>query len=32
MVHEAELWTARFRLMRDGKLRLARWHAIAGGG
>jgi cyclopropane fatty-acyl-phospholipid synthase-like methyltransferase len=32
VVHEAELWTARFRLMRDGKLRLARWHAIAGGG
>ena len=32
VVHEAELWTARFRLMRAGKLRLARWHAIAGGG
>ena len=32
VVHEAELWLARFRLMRDGKLRLVRWHAIAGGG
>ena len=28
VVREAELWLARFRLMRAGKLRLVRWHAI----
>jgi cyclopropane fatty-acyl-phospholipid synthase-like methyltransferase len=27
-VREAELWMARFRLMRAGRLRLVRWHAI----
>ena len=32
VVREAELWLARFRLMRAGRLRLVRWHAIAGGG
>jgi cyclopropane fatty-acyl-phospholipid synthase-like methyltransferase len=32
VVREAELWLARFRLMRAGKLRLVRWHAIAMGG
>ena len=32
VVHEAELWMARFRLMRAGKLRLVRWHAIGRGG
>jgi SAM-dependent methyltransferase len=32
VVHEAELWLARFRLMRAGKLRLVRWHAIGRGG
>ncbi len=31
IVREAELWLARFRLMRAGKLRLVRWHAIGGG-
>ncbi len=31
VVREAELWLARFRLMRAGKLRLVRWHAIASG-
>ncbi len=30
VVREAELWLARFRLMRQGRLRLVRWHAIAG--
>jgi len=30
VVREAELWLARFRLMRAGKLRLVRWHAIVG--
>ena len=29
VVREAELWLARFRLMRAGRLRLVRWHAIA---
>jgi cyclopropane fatty-acyl-phospholipid synthase-like methyltransferase len=29
IVNEAELWMARFRLIRFGKLRLVRWHAIA---
>ena len=28
VVSEAELWLARFRLMRAGRLRLVRWHAI----
>jgi cyclopropane fatty-acyl-phospholipid synthase-like methyltransferase len=32
VVREAELWMARFRLMRAGKLRLVRWHAIVRGG
>ena len=31
VVREAELWMARFRLMRSGRLRLVRWHAIAAG-
>ena len=31
VVHEAEPWLARFRLMRTGRLRLVRWHAIGGG-
>jgi SAM-dependent methyltransferase len=31
MVREAELWLNRLRLMRAGKLRLVRWHAIASG-
>jgi SAM-dependent methyltransferase len=32
VVHEAEVWLARFKLMRAGKLRLVRWHAIGSGG
>jgi hypothetical protein len=28
IVREAELWLARLRLMREGRLRLVRWHAI----
>jgi len=32
VVREAELWLSRFRLMRAGKLRLVRWHAIGSGG
>lgn len=28
LVREAEYWLARFRLMRAGRLRLVRWHAI----
>ncbi len=32
VVREAELWLARLRLMRAGKLRLVRWHALASGG
>jgi SAM-dependent methyltransferase len=32
VVREAELWLARFRLMRAGRLRLVRWHAIGRGG
>jgi SAM-dependent methyltransferase len=28
VVREAELWLARLRLMRSGRLRLVRWHAI----
>lgn len=28
VVQEAELWLARFRLMRAGQVRLVRWHAI----
>jgi SAM-dependent methyltransferase len=31
VVREAELWLARCRLMRSGRLRLVRWHAIADG-
>lgn len=31
VVREAELWLARCRLMRAGRLRLVRWHAIGGG-
>jgi len=31
VVREAELWIARFRLMRAGRLRLVRWHALAPG-
>ncbi len=30
MVREAELWLLRVRLMRAGRLRLVRWHAIGG--
>jgi SAM-dependent methyltransferase len=29
IVSEAELWLARLRLMRTGRLRLVRWHAIS---
>jgi SAM-dependent methyltransferase len=32
VVREAELWLSRFKLMRAGKLRLVRWHAIGSGG
>jgi cyclopropane fatty-acyl-phospholipid synthase-like methyltransferase len=32
VVKEAELWLARYRLMRAGRLRLVRWHAIGRGG
>lgn len=32
VVREAELWMSRFKLMRAGKLRLVRWHAIGRGG
>jgi SAM-dependent methyltransferase len=32
IVREAELWLARYRLMRAGRLRLVRWHAIGRGG
>jgi SAM-dependent methyltransferase len=32
VVREAELWLARVRLMRAGRLRLVRWDAIAPGG
>jgi hypothetical protein len=32
VVREAELWLARFRLLRAGRLRLVRWHAIGRGG
>jgi hypothetical protein len=28
LVHEAELWLIRRRLIRDGRLRMTRWHAI----
>lgn len=31
VVREAELWLARLHLMRAGRLRLVRWHAIAPG-
>jgi hypothetical protein len=31
IVSEAELWMARVRLMRAGKLRLVRWHAMGRG-
>lgn len=30
IVHEAELWMHRIALLRAGRLRLLRWHAIAG--
>ena len=29
LVSEAELWVRRFKLMRAGKLRVVRWHAIS---
>jgi hypothetical protein len=29
LVREAELWLLRRRLIRDGQLRMMRWHAIA---
>jgi hypothetical protein len=32
LVKEAELWLARDRLLRTGRLRLVRWHAIGRGG
>lgn len=32
VVREAELWLARVRLMRSGRLRLVRWHAISRAG
>jgi hypothetical protein len=32
VVKEAELWLARYRLLRAGRLRLVRWHAIGRGG
>jgi cyclopropane fatty-acyl-phospholipid synthase-like methyltransferase len=32
VIREAERWLARCRLMRAGKLRLVRWHAIGRGG
>jgi large subunit ribosomal protein L36 len=32
VVREAELWLARFHLMRGGRLRQVRWHAISAGG
>jgi SAM-dependent methyltransferase len=31
VVREAELWLARLRLMRAGRLRVMRWHAIGAG-
>lgn len=31
IVREAERWLARLRLMREGRLRLVRWHAIGRG-
>jgi len=31
VVREAELWMARIRLLRTGRLRLVRWHAIGRG-
>jgi len=31
VVREAELWLARLHLMRAGRLRLVRWHAVAPG-
>jgi hypothetical protein len=30
IVHEAELWTRRIRLMHGGMIRLVRWHALGG--
>jgi hypothetical protein len=30
LVAEAELWLLRRRLIRDGRLRMMRWHAIGG--
>ena len=32
VVHEAELWLLRLKLIREGHLRVVRWHAINGGG
>jgi hypothetical protein len=32
VVKEAELWLERYRLLRAGRLRLVRWHAIGRGG
>jgi len=29
LVREAELWLLRSRLIREGQLRLVRWHAIS---
>jgi len=29
LVREAELWLLRRRLIRDGRLRMMRWHAIS---
>jgi SAM-dependent methyltransferase len=29
LIHEAELWLLRRRLIRDGRLRMMRWHAIS---
>ena len=31
LVREAEMWLTRHRLMRDGRLRLMRWHALGRG-
>jgi hypothetical protein len=31
LVNEAELWARRISLMHDGRIRLVRWHAYAGG-
>jgi hypothetical protein len=31
LVAEAERWLLRWRLMKDGRLRMMRWHAISRG-